>query len=83
MPDANMPFEQRKIVFRERLGNQPHFCMHLYAVAVGDGDTCAFLTAMLESKEGKKGGLGHVYARRIDSKNTTTFMHKSCLTGQL
>ena len=62
MPDTNMPCEQRKVIFGERLGNQSHIGMQLYAVAVGDGDTSTFLTAMLQSEEGKKGRLGYIYA---------------------
>ena len=62
MPDANMPFEQSKIAFSECLRNQPHLGMYLYAIAVSDGNAGAFLTAMLQSEEGKEGRLGYVYA---------------------
>jgi|YelNatPaOPRAMG01_1025707.scaffolds.fasta_scaffold26934_4 hypothetical protein len=75
MPDTCIPLKQGEVVFGERLRNKSHFGMHPYSGAIGYGDACAFLTAVLQSKKGKKDGMSAVYPGSIDSKNAAAFSH--------
>jgi hypothetical protein len=56
------------------LGDQPHIGVDLELLAIGGGNAGAFLTAVLEGKQGKKGKSSYIFARGIDPKNTTTLV---------
>lgn len=71
MPDADMSFEQGKVIFGENLGDQPHFLMELYFAAVGDGDAGAFLSPVLEGKKGKKDKPSYIYFGRVNPEDAT------------
>jgi len=45
-------------------------------IPIGDSNAGAFLTAMLQSEEGKKGSLSYIYAWSINTEDAATFMHK-------
>lgn len=51
----------------EDLGYQAHVGMGVYALAVGSGDPCAFLAAVLKGEEAKECYAGSLFLRRIDT----------------
>ena len=64
-----------QVLFGEYLGNQAHFGVNLKLAAIGGGDACAFLAAVLQGKEGEVGKAGDVFAGGVNTENTACLMH--------
>jgi hypothetical protein len=46
----------------------------LNSLTIGSGDTSAFLTAVLERKECKKGKPSHILTGTVNTEDTTAFV---------
>jgi hypothetical protein len=55
--------------FIENLRNQTHIAVELYFLAVGGGDACTLLTAVLKSEQCKKGKPRHILTRTVNAKD--------------
>ncbi len=69
-----MPGELAEGILGKYLGYKPHLGIYLDTLAVGGGDTGAFLATMLESEKGKKGKPSYIFIMGIDPKNATSLV---------
>jgi hypothetical protein len=71
--DGYIAAEVAERFFSEYLGYQAHPGVNADFLAVGCGDAAAFLTPVLQRKEGKIGKAGYIFFRSIDTENTAAF----------
>ena len=62
MPDRDVTFHRSERLFVEYLADQTQILEHDHLRAVGDGDTCGFLAAVLQGVQAVVRHLGDVFA---------------------
>ena len=60
--------------FGENLSYQARFGINVDFLAIGGGNTTAFLAPVLQGKEGKIGKAGYIFIWGINTENTTAFL---------
>jgi hypothetical protein len=61
-------------VFIKDLRDEAHITVELYLFPIRSGDTGAFLSAVLESKECKKGKPSYILTRTVYTENPAFFV---------
>jgi len=69
MPDGDMAGKVTQRFLIEYIGHTSHIGKNPDFFAIGRGNAGAFLTAVLECKEGKKCETGYILIRGINTKN--------------
>ena len=72
--DGNVAAQLAEGIFIKDLGDQAHIAVELDFLAVGSCDTGAFLAAVLEGKECKKGKPGYVLTGTVNTKDAAFFV---------
>jgi hypothetical protein len=73
MADGHVAAEVAERFLGEDLCNQAHPGVNTQFLAISGGDTAAFLTPVLQSKEGKIGKAGYIFVGGINTENTAAF----------
>jgi hypothetical protein len=76
VPDRGRTLERGKVVFREYLRHQAGMRRHLYALIAADGNTGAFLSAVLQCEQRKEDQSRCIQTGGEDSEDAATFTHE-------
>ncbi len=74
MTDGHMATELAERFFGEDLSHQAHPGVNADCPAIGGGNTAAFLTPVLQGKEGKIGKAGYIFIGGINTENAAAFL---------
>jgi hypothetical protein len=74
MAYGDMAGEVGERILRKNVGDAPHAGENPYFLTIGRGDTRAFLAAVLQGEECKKGKAGYIYIRGINAKDSASFV---------
>ncbi len=64
----------RENVFGKNLRHQAHIGVQFHLVAIGYGDACRFLTAMLQGKNAEKGAARNIHTGRENAEDAAFFV---------
>ena len=73
MTDGHTASEVAERFFGEDLSHQAHPGVNVEFFAIGGGNTAAFLTPVLQGKEGKIGKAGYIFIGGINTENAAAF----------
>ena len=73
MADRDVALHRAQRLLVEDLADQPEILEHQHLGAVGDGDACGFLAAVLQCVKAVVSELGDLFARRPYAENAALF----------
>lgn len=77
MSNTHLTLQRVKNTVIKNLGNKSHILMIIYYTVIGNGNTTAFLTTMLQSKQAVVASIGRVNCAVTKYSENTAFLVQS------